>query len=411
MTAKPRVLVLTPRFPYPVIGGDRLRIHAICRALARDYSLTLLSLCNQREDFDAALVTDTVFDRIERVYLPRWRSLMQVVAAWPGHEPLQVAYYRSRAFARRVAALMPDHDLTLAHLIRTGDYLMGGTTTPTVLEMTDAISMNYARVHQHGSPGLRGRVYAIERARLTAYERRMPDAFDAISLVATEDARYLWGDAVPANVVVASNGVDGDALPFRQREANPPIAVFIGNMHSAQNMDACRYFVTDILPRLSDEDVSEFRVVGRIHDSDAAWLRRHARVVVTGEVEAIPPVVEDARFGVCPVRLGAGIQNKVLEYMALGLPVITSPVGHEGIAAVDGRDLLVAATADHFACRIRDLTVDTALFQSLADNGRRFVEVAQGWEASLSPLVRKIDELIATSIRIRTASSELSAGR
>lgn len=403
MTGRARVLVLTPRFPYPVVGGDRLRIHAICRTLAREHSLTLLSLCENAAEFDPMLVVDGVFDRIERVRLPRWRSLAQVAAALPGRTPLQVAYYRSRAFARRVAELLPEHDLALAHLIRTGDYLRDRPST--MLEMTDAISMNYARVRAHGAGGLRGRVYAAERARLLAYERRMPEAFAAVSLIAEADARYLWGADVPENVVIASNGVDTEALPFRDRAEAKPVAVFIGNVHSAQNMDACRHFVSDILPLLSAEELAEFRVVGRIREADAAWLRARPRVTVTGEVASVPDAVRDARVGVCPVRIGAGVQNKVLEYMALGLPTVCSPVGHEGIDAVAGEELLVAANPAAFAAQLRRLNDDPALYRRLAERGRRFVETRHGWDAALEPIAAEVRRLVATSRRTPTASS------
>ena len=405
MTGRARVLVLTPRFPYPVVGGDRLRIHAICRTLAREHSLTLLSLCETKGEFAPALVTDGVFDRIERVLLPRWRSLAQVAAALPGRTPLQVAYYRSRAFAGAVERLLPEHDLALAHLIRTGDYLLGRSGPPAMLEMTDAISMNYERVRRHGAGGVRGRVYAAEQARLLAYERRMPAAFAAVSLIAEADALYLWGEATPANVVIASNGVDTDRLPFRDRSTAKRVAVFIGNIHSAQNMDACRHFVTDILPLLSETDLAEFRVVGRIRNGDAAWLRTHPRVTVTGEVDSIPDAVADARVGVCPVRIGAGVQNKVLEYLALGLPTVCSPVGHEGIDAVAGEELLVAADAAEFAAQVRRLNDDPALYRRLADRGRRFVETRHGWDAALAPLADEVRRLVATSRRTPTASS------
>lgn len=390
-----RILVLTPRFPYPVIGGDRLRIHAICKALSDEYSLTLLSLCEKHE-FDPALVTDGIFDHIERIYLPKWQSIYQVLSALPTQRPLQIAYYASKQFSKRLRILSRDNDLILAHLIRTGDYVTNSDTLPTVLEMTDAISMNYARVRERGTPGLRGRIYSIEADRLRRYERRMSSSFSAISLIADADATYLWNGSKPDNLVIATNGVDCDALGFIDRSKNPRIAVFIGNMFSAQNMDACRHFVTDILPQISESALTEFRIVGRIHDHDAVWLRKHSRVTVTGEVTSIPDVTKDARFGICSVRIGAGVQNKILEYMALGLPVISSPLGHEGIDATSGRDILIADTPHGFADQIMRLNEDESLFQSISTNGYNFVRNRHSWQSSLSPLVECIRNLIST---------------
>ena len=102
---KKKLLVLTPRFPYPVIGGDKLRIYHLCRVLSRRFSLTLLSMCESDDEMHAALPDDGVFDRVERVFLSRRRSYLNTLLALPTRTPLQVAYYRSRAFA--AAAVLP----------------------------------------------------------------------------------------------------------------------------------------------------------------------------------------------------------------------------------------------------------------------------------------------------------------
>lgn len=145
--AKKKLLVLTPRFPYPVIGGDKLRIYHLCRVLSRHYSLTLLSMCDTNEEMHAALPNDGVFDRVERVFLSRRRSYLNTLLALPTRTPLQVAYYRSRPFEKAVARLLPSHDGIFVHLVRCAEYVRK-SNKPRVLEMTDAISLNYSRVKQ-----------------------------------------------------------------------------------------------------------------------------------------------------------------------------------------------------------------------------------------------------------------------
>jgi len=388
-----RLLVLTPRYPYPVVGGDRLRIYQVCRALSERFSLTLLSLCETEAEMNMSLPEDGVFDRIERILLTRSRSYLNTLLALGGTTPLQVAYYRSAAFARAVERLLPEHDGVLSHLIRCAEYVKG-TNKPSILEMTDAISLNYERVRKlKNAGGLKAQVYRLEATRLLAYERRIIEAFDLSVLVSETDRMYLVG-AAQEKVMVCSNGVALEHLPFKNRCESEPVIVYIGNMASVQNMDACLYFAREVMPLVSQRVDATFRVVGRISDRDAAKLRTFANVEVTGPVNDVAKAVEDARLGICPVRLAAGVQNKVLEYMALGLPVVTSSIGLEGFSAQPERDLLVADTAEDYAEAICRLWNDKTLNAYLANNGRAYVNAHHRWGNRLAPLVDRVATLL-----------------
>lgn len=99
------ILITTPRFPYPVIGGDRLRIYYICKELAKDYDLTLLSLCETQEEMQMPIPDDGVFAKVERVLLPKWKSYLNCLFTLPTKTPLQVAYYSSAEFKKRLMSL------------------------------------------------------------------------------------------------------------------------------------------------------------------------------------------------------------------------------------------------------------------------------------------------------------------
>ncbi len=390
---KKRLLILTPRFPYPVVGGDRLRIFQVCKALSKSFSLTLLSLCETKEEMGMPLPSDGVFDRVERVLLTRARSYLNSLAALAGSAPLQVAYYRSADFTRAVNRLMPEHDGVLAHLIRCAEYAKGAGK-PRILEMTDAISLNYQRVRQlKNVSGFKAHVYRLESVRLLAYERQIIGKFDISVLVSDTDKKYLVGSE-HEKVIVCSNGVTLDHLPFKDRRDSKPVIVYIGNMVSVQNMDACLYFARDVMPLVCQRIEATFRVVGRISDGDAAKLRAFPNVEVTGAVNNIAAAVGDARLGVCPVRLAAGVQNKVLEYMALGLPVVSSSIGLEGFAAERDRDLLVADTPEGYAEAIARLWTDEALKGKLAMNGLAYVKAHHQWGNRLAPLIAQVTALL-----------------
>jgi glycosyltransferase involved in cell wall biosynthesis len=397
---RPRLLILTPRYPYPVIGGDRLRIYFICKVLSAHFRLTLLSLCESDAEMTSALPADAIFERIERFYLSKWRSRLNSLLALPTRTPLQNAYYRSSEFSKRIQALAPEHDGVLAHLIRTGDAIRD-LPVPKFLEMTDAISLNYARVGREprGARGLRSQVYRIERERLEAYERTVVDDFDHSFLVSSVDREFLFGKNLArlARVTVASNGVDVSSLPYHFSLAASDL-VFIGNMTTLQNLDAVRYMAREILPLVRRQRPEvRLRVIGRIGPNERAQLKHVDGVVVTGQVDSVAAAAHGGAIGVCPMRLGAGVQNKVLEYMALGLPTVSTSIGLEGFHARDGVELAVADDPASYANRILHLLEDRAAAGAMARAARAYVELHHSWEAVLHPMVDTIARRLGVS--------------
>lgn len=396
--SRPRLLILTPRYPYPVIGGDRLRIYFICKVLSAHFRLTLLSLCESEAEMTSALPTDGVFERIERVYLSKWRSRLNSLLALPTQMPLQNAYYRSPEFRKRIRALVPEHDGVLAHLIRTGDTIRD-LPVPKFLEMTDAISLNYARVgrERRDAMDLRSQVYRIESERLEAYERAVVDDFDHSFLVSSVDREFLFGKdpARLARVTVASNGVDLSGLPFAFSNTAGDL-VFIGNMTTLQNLDAVQYMALEILPLVRRQRPEvRLRVIGRIGPNERAQLERADGVVVTGQVDSVAVAARGGAIGVCPMRLGAGVQNKVLEYMALGLPTVSTSIGLEGFHAKDGVEIAVADDPAAYAARVLDLLEDRIAASAMALAARAYVESHHSWEAMLQPMVDTITGRLA----------------
>jgi glycosyltransferase involved in cell wall biosynthesis len=391
---KKKLLVLTPRFPYPVIGGDKLRIYHLCRTLSRHYSLTLLSLCESEEEMRAELPSDGVFDRVERVFLSRARSYLNTLLALPTRTPLQVAYYRSSAFAAAVSRLLPSHDGVLVHLLRCAEYVRK-SDKPRVLEMTDAISLNYSRVKQlRNARGIKSRVFAIEAKRLLDYERTIVDDFDLSVLVSKTDRDYLFPGEPSKRVMVCSNGVDLSGLPYTARTMASRLLIFIGDMRTVQNQDMCHFFAEAVLPLLRKRGDYRFRIVGSIAPALAEQFRAYDGVEVTGRVASVAQAALDGAIGVCPMRIGAGVQNKILEYMALGLPVVTTSLGHEGLGARSGQDLLIADTPEDFVNCIERLVNDEDAAVRMAERARIFVEREHSWERVLAALVERADELM-----------------
>lgn len=391
-----RLLVLAPRFPYPVVGGDRLRVYQVAKALSAHLDVTLLSLCESQAELDFAVPDDGVFADVHRVLLSPWRSRLNTLAAVPTRTPLQVAYYRDRRFAQLAGELAGSHDGVLAHLLRTAA-VARTLPGPRFLEMTDAISLNYERVRaagarRHRDPRLAA--YWVEFRRLLAAERAAPADFDASFLVSEVDRRYLFGEdpAARPDVLVCPNGVDLDGLPFAPPLLDaPPVLVFIGNMCSLQNFDAAQRAAADLLPLVRERHPSaRLRLVGRIPAAKADALRRLPGVDVTGEVADIPTAVRGATIAIAPLRWGAGVQNKVLEYLALGLPTVTTSMALEGLEAQPGQHLLVADADADFVAAVAGLVDDPGRGARLATAGREFVERRYPWPVALAPMIERI---------------------
>jgi glycosyltransferase involved in cell wall biosynthesis len=392
---RPRILILTPRFPYPVIGGDRQRIFRLCKALATHYDVDLLSLCESAAERDFEIPNDGVFKTVRRVLLPRWRSWLNCGLAVFSRMPLQVAYYRSADFRNAAHRMIEGCDAVIGHLIRTAD-VAASLDRVRVLEMTDAISLTYERSRQHFNPlSLRSVVHFVEARRVARYERAAMSKFDLCVFVSDVDRRFLLANAeqeAAASTMVCTMGVDA-ALAARSYAPDGKTIIFIGNMTSYQNADAVDHFLRDIFPRVLDvRPDARLRIVGRIDAKLKAHLSSRRAVDVTGEVPDVGLAAKGASIGVCPVRIGAGVQTKLLEYMALGLPAVTSPVGLEGIDATPDVDLLVAQSPNEFAQRVCDVLSDAGLASRLSISARNFVGSRHSWDATFVPLIGFLDE-------------------
>jgi glycosyltransferase involved in cell wall biosynthesis len=397
---RPRILVVTPRDPYPVIGGDRLRIQRLARELARRYELTLLTCCESEQERRAPPPGDGVFARVHRVVLPPWRSWLNVLAALPGREPLQVAYYRSSALRRAAASLAREHDVVLAHLVRTAEYAREESAIR-ILEMTDAISMSMQRVAASRVDyfDLRRFAYAVESRRLAAYERRVAAEFDLVALTSEVDRAFLFGVGSEAGhrVLVVPNGVEvPEHEPPAQALRRPGEIAFVGNLASLQNFDAAWYFARHVLPLVrARRPHAVFRIIGPLRRAAARRFAALPGVRVEGVVPSVEAALGTARVGVCPVRIGAGMQNKVLDYFAHRLAVVCSPIALEGLNAPRADEhVLLADAPEEWARQVIRLLDDEVLAQRLADAGRVLAREHYRWDRSVLPLLGRLDSLL-----------------
>jgi glycosyltransferase involved in cell wall biosynthesis len=383
------LLVLTPRFPYPLLSGDVIRIHQISSALAKDWKITLLTICQTVSEMSQPVPSDCPFSEIHRVYLPKWRSYLQALAALFSNEPIQIAYYRSGHYARLVNDLCVGKDALICHLLRMAPYASKFEGSK-MLELTDQLPLTYERARSlKGSRrSLLSMVYGIEVSRIARAQARYGANFDLIGFVSDLDRNlFLAQTGLPSETVVAFPvSVDLRRRRFVEQRQGLNLA-FIGNLRTLQNRDAVSYFVHEILVHIRKRHAHvELKIVGSIDQAFKKDVVSVPGVECLGVVESLNHALANCAIGVCPVRVAAGIQNKILDYMSLGLAVVTTPFGAEGMRAVEGEHLLIGESAVSFADRVIALLDDQNLRHRLARAARALVETEYAWEVNVKRL-------------------------
>ncbi len=406
------VLYVTPYVPSQI----RTRPYNLIKALAgRGHAITLLTASTSAEEETQAKQLQPHCQRVEVFPVPKWSSLLNCLKAVPSTEPFQTMYCYSAAMERRIAQIVQQESVDVVHIEHLRAARLGSAVQrlPKVYDSVDCISLLFERTWQN-STRLRSRLMAgLDLARTQSYEAYLLEQYDHIVITSDEDKRaleslgeqYLPAASHKAPVTVVTNGVDLRYFVPREshkRRDGRPLTnsghrtlVFTGKMSYHANVAAVLYFARQVLPRIwaTRPDVC-FQVVGKDPPPVVQALTADARVKVTGYVDDLRPYLAQASVAVCPTGYAVGIQNKVLEAMAMGMPVVSTPQGSTALAAQDGRDLLVATGEAEFAAKVISVLDDKQLARRLAQNGRRYVEAHHNWEMAAATLETAYEQAV-----------------
>ncbi len=383
------ILFLTPRIPFPPYRGDKLKIFNLIKELSRANRVVLVSFVEESvrpEEIDAL---KAYCAEVITVKLPRWRSLWNCLMNVFSDVPYQVAYYRSSKMTRLLGQKVDwkSFDVVHVHLIRMAQYALERRSGAVrVLDLTDAGSL-YLERFSNVTPNAALRIMLhAELSRLKRYEQVI-SRFDTAFVCSAIDRDILTQRVSNSHVDLLYNGVDLDYfVENTERTVLPHHLIYTGNMTYFPNVDGARYFVHEILPliraRVPDVRLS---IVGKDPPAAVRRLKRDG-VTVTGFVPDIRQYYLESEIAVAPIRFGAGTLNKILEPMALGVPVVASSIGVEGLPLEHDRHLLIADTPETFAACVVRLLSDHAVAVRIAANAKDHVRTHYGWKSVAATL-------------------------
>lgn len=377
-----KILFLANRVPYPPYRGDKLKIFNLARRLKDRHELHLLTFAQNEEDLQYKQELEKIFKEVHFVYLPKWRSVLNCLRGAFDARPLQVLYFQSARMHRQLASLMQQHAYDAVHVqhLRMAQYLADNNDIPRILDLPDAFSLYWERRKAVKRNPLIALFERIEQQRLVSYERIM-SKYNLSLVCSYEDLDYLKKTQFANNLRILPNGVDLETFASGGHSySHARTILFTGNMDYAPNVDAVIYFTQTILPLIRSQlPKVQFVIAGQRPVKKVLELAND-HITVTGFVKDLAATYNEASVVVAPLRFGAGTQNKVLEAMAMGVPVVCSNIGFAGLGIKSGEGALMQTEPTQFANAVIDILLSQEIRRNIGEAGMKVIRTRFDWD-------------------------------
>ena len=383
-----KILVLLPRFPYPLDKGDKLRAYHQIVELSKKHEVYLFALSHkkvQHNNFDHLHTYCTAVNYVEFHWL---ESLWGIIRAFFSSQPLQLGYWNSirarRAYKNWERQIQPD--VVYCQMVRTIPMITGSPYRK-VIDFQDALSLNTRRRMEH-SHGLMRLILNYEYRALQRTEQQALLDFNATTIISDVDRK-----AISPQVTIVPNGVDTDYFSNKHLTPNTEYTIcFTGNMSYAPNVDAAHYLVKEVMPLVwGNCPNAKVLLAGADPKPSVRALASH-NVTISGRLPDIRTAYASAKIFVAPMRIGSGMQNKLLEAMSMGLPCVTTTLAAKPLGVTARKQLLVGDNATELADMIIKLLGSEELRNSITEEGHRFVSEHYSWPAAVEPLEKIFHE-------------------
>lgn len=395
MLPRRRILFLLYRFPFPLIGGDRVKPYHLLRHFAKIADVDLITLDESSDITPERLAHVQQFANVEIVPFDKRKAKFRILKGLAGSRPIEHNYYYSAEMQHAVnrAATSKEYDLIVCFFLRTAEYVKELKGVAKLLIAEDARVIMQERATQKFKLSPEYLIRKIDAKRLKSYEPSMSQHFDHVTFVAEEDRARIFAANPRLSTSVVSNGVDLEKFKFNGGARNRTI-LFAGHLGIYHNKLMAERLVGQIFPLIQTKlpDVT-LKIVGKDPSNKLRTLITSMKgVELFADVPDVAPYLQNEGIFLHPQTVGSGIQNKLLEAMACGIPVITTPVGAGGIGGlVNGVHAIVDETDHQLADRAIELLKNDVWARDLQHHARLLIEERYTWQAIYHSLDQAIE--------------------
>ena len=357
------------------------------------HDVTVFTLVTNEQDLTDVQTLKSKCVEVRHHFQPAWRSILNSAFAMPSNQPLQAVYSWQGGMARQLSKRVSQKEFDVIHVehlrgSRYGLFLKSRfPSSPVVWDSVDCISHLFQQASTQSRSFFGKFITRFELHRTEKAEGNLICAFDRVLVTSSADRNALLkltpAGKRPSQISVLPNGVDLDYFhPNPEIQRDPETILFSGKMSYHANISMVRYLVADVMPRIWKSRPSAcLCIVGKDPPVDIRELEKDQRITVTGTVDDIRPYLWRATVSVVPLLYGAGIQNKILEAMATGTPVVTTSKALSALYAETGRELFVADTADDFSQAVLELLENRDLQWTIGGAGAFYVRSNHNWSS------------------------------
>jgi len=379
-----KIFVLLSRVPFPIEKGDKLRAFHQIRCLAKNNEIILCCLSDIPLHPEALNVLNSFCNQVHIIPIRKTGMIWNLIKAFFNGKPLQLGYFYRSSSQKKINTILkksnPDH--IYCQLIRVSEYVKD-SVIPKTLDYQDIFSTG-AKRQAETAPAWKKPLYLMEYRRLLRYENDIFDKFDHTTIISQPD-RDLLLHPLRNEVTIIPNGVDQEYFyPVKKQKTHD--IVFTGNMGYPPNIDAAHFIAEEIFPLVLKQFPAATLLVAGATPHAKVLALKASNITVTGWLADIRDSYASSSIFIAPMRIGTGLQNKLLEAMAMQLPCITSELANQALGAKENEEILVGTKASEYAEHIICLMRNEAMAKELAQKGYNFVSKTFSWENSTSML-------------------------